>query len=282
MLASSAIRGSPRRRPIRGGIKRMAKSKVTEHAKILWLAEAQTVTRGRLSCFACTDCLGPAEYYIVENHIWKRASEGCELGKRSMLCLRCLSKRLGRELKFSDFPECGINGWLCSDEAKRAISRELTDAMKRRAEGHRLAMPKWTCPKIELLAEVKPGQWVESNKERVAEDLGSAMEMTVLADMADNFKRPDQAIESAFAGAKDGVLILGFEGGFDSHWTVVRGITTTELILFDSWVYTTFDRRKLVWSKQVKDVSKSKEIVVSPADLNWIGIRSEYAEVNVT
>jgi hypothetical protein len=118
-------------------------------------------------------------------------------------------------------------------------------------------------------------------KEQVANDFGAAIEMTVLADAADNFKRPDRAIESAFAGASGGVLILGFEG-FDSHWTVVRGITTTEVILFDSWEYTTFDRRKLVWSKQVKDVSKSKEIVVSPADLNWISIYSENAEVNAT
>jgi hypothetical protein len=118
-------------------------------------------------------------------------------------------------------------------------------------------------------------------KEQVANDFGAAIEMTVLADAADKFKRPDQAIESAFADGSGGVLILGFEG-FDSHWTVVRGITTTEVILFDSWEYTTFDRRKLVWSKQVKDVSKSKEIAVSPADLNWISFHSENAEVNAT
>jgi hypothetical protein len=118
-------------------------------------------------------------------------------------------------------------------------------------------------------------------KDRVADDFSAAMEMTVLADMADKFKRPDQAIESAFAGGNGGVLILGFEG-FDSHWIVVRGITTTEVILFDSWEYTTFDRRKLVWNKQVKDLSKSKEIVVAPTDLNWISIDSEHAQANLT
>jgi hypothetical protein len=43
-------------------------------------------------------------------------------------------------------------------------------------------------------------------KEEVADDFKAAMEMTVLADAADKFKRPDQAI--AFAGGNGGVLIL--------------------------------------------------------------------------
>jgi hypothetical protein len=117
--------------------------------------------------------------------------------------------------------------------------------------------------------------------EQVFNDVGVTMEMTVLADAEVKFKRPDQAIQSAFAGAKRGVLVLGF-GGFDSHWTVVRGITTNEAILFDSWEYKTFDRRNFVWRKRVKDVSKSKEIVVEPTDLNWVSIHSEQAQMNLT
>jgi hypothetical protein len=94
----------------------------TEHAKILWLAQAQTVAEGRLSLFLCDDCCGPAEYYGVEDHIWKRASEGCELGIRAMLCLRCLSNRLGRGLKMSDFPDpesCRINNWIYCEDLER-------------------------------------------------------------------------------------------------------------------------------------------------------------------
>jgi len=117
-------------------------------------------------------------------------------------------------------------------------------------------------------------------KEQVAKDFGAALEMTMLADAADGFKRPDKAIEAAFAREKNGVLILGFEG-YDSHWTVVRGVTRAELILFDSWEYKTFDRRKLVWNKQVKDVSKSNDIVVSPTDLNWVAVRPTAAHVKV-
>ena len=110
-------------------------------------------------------------------------------------------------------------------------------------------------------------------KARVADDFGAVMEMAVLAGAAGEFERPDQAIDAAFARAKGGVLILGFEG-LDSHWTVVRGITTTEVILFDSWEYRTFDRCKFVWSKPAKDLSKSKEIIVSSMDLNWIRIHA--------
>ena len=110
-------------------------------------------------------------------------------------------------------------------------------------------------------------------KERVADDFGAVMEMSVLAGAEGKFEQPDRAIAAAFAEARSGVLILGFEG-LDSHWTVVRGMTTTEVILFDSWEYRTFDRGTLVWSRLAKDVSSSKEVVVSSADLNWISVRA--------
>jgi hypothetical protein len=64
--------------------------------------------------------------------------------------------------------------------------------------------------------------------------------------------------------------------GLDSHGTVVRGITTTEVILFDSWEYTTFDRRKLVWSKQVNIQIESNRSVAYGFELV-----SKHAEVDV-
>jgi hypothetical protein len=108
-------------------------------------------------------------------------------------------------------------------------------------------------------------------KKQIAADFKVDIKLTVLADSTDNFKRPDHAMQSVFDKESGGAIIFGFEG-FDSHWTVARGITTNEVILFDSWEYVTFDRRQFVWSKQVKDITKSNKIVISPTDLNWISI----------
>jgi hypothetical protein len=109
-------------------------------------------------------------------------------------------------------------------------------------------------------------------QKQVAADFNVDIELTVLADGEANFKRPDQAIQSMFGQSDDGVILFGFEG-LDSHWTVARGVTTDEVILFDSWEYVTFDRRKFVWASRVKDISKSSRIVVAPTDLNWISMR---------
>jgi hypothetical protein len=106
-------------------------------------------------------------------------------------------------------------------------------------------------------------------KQKVADDFDVDIKLTVPC--ADNFKRPDHAMQAAFDKAKDGVFVFGFEG-FDSHWTVARGLTGKEVILFDSWNYVTFDRRQFIWRKQVKDIPKSNKIVISPIDLNWISI----------
>ena len=111
-------------------------------------------------------------------------------------------------------------------------------------------------------------------KKQVAADFKSDIKLTALANDADTFKRPDQAMQSMFDEKKDGVFIFGFEG-FDSHWTVARGLTVNEVILFDSWEYVTFDRRQFVWRKAVKDLAKSKKIVIEPKDLNWIHIDSQ-------
>ena len=106
-------------------------------------------------------------------------------------------------------------------------------------------------------------------KAKVAADFGVDLNLTIPS--AGNFKRPDYAMQSVFDTETGGVFIFGFEG-LDSHWTVARGLTANEVILFDSWEYVTFDRRKFVWRKQVKNIASSNKIVVSPGDLNWISI----------
>jgi hypothetical protein len=49
-------------------------------------------------CDKCTSSIG--EYYMVRNEIW--AASGLEPND-GMLCLRCLERRLGRELTLDDF-----------------------------------------------------------------------------------------------------------------------------------------------------------------------------------
>ncbi len=97
------------------------------------------------------------------------------------------------------------------------------------------------------------------------------MKLTAPFTRADDFKRPDQAMQSVFDTEKGGVFVFGFEG-FDSHWTVARGVTANEVILYDSWEYVTFDRGKFAWSDPKIDIAKSDKIVISPPDLNWISI----------
>ncbi len=63
-------------------------------------------------------------------------------------------------------------------------------------------------------------------KKQIAADFKVDIKLTVLADSIDNFKRPDH-MQSVFDKGSDGAIIFGFEG-FDSHWTVARGITTNE------------------------------------------------------
>jgi len=67
--------------------------------------------------FKCKDCkvnTGTiAEYYMVEDRVWKKA--GNEAG---MLCIGCLEDRLGRRLHTNDFSKCPLNfdpSWIKSD-----------------------------------------------------------------------------------------------------------------------------------------------------------------------
>ena len=55
----------------------------------------------------CADCgckKGSAAYYMVRDEVWAQAGGG-----RSLLCLCCLSARLGRKLQRDDFNEAPIN-----------------------------------------------------------------------------------------------------------------------------------------------------------------------------
>ena len=66
-------------------------------------------------------------------------------------------------------------------------------------------------------------------RRHVARDFKVDMKLTAPFARADDFKRPDQAMQSVFDTEKGGVFVLGFEG-FDSHWTVARGLTANEVI----------------------------------------------------
>lgn len=52
--------------------------------------------------FGCRDCgIDPVYIYMIKHETWY----GLGLGSRDNLCIPCLSKRLGRPLKDSDFTD---------------------------------------------------------------------------------------------------------------------------------------------------------------------------------
>lgn len=58
--------------------------------------------------FLCADCKANTmndEYYMVTDKIWQEA----KAPERSMLCIGCLEKRLGRELVKTDFVNSAVN-----------------------------------------------------------------------------------------------------------------------------------------------------------------------------
>jgi hypothetical protein len=57
------------------------------------------------------------EYYMVHNRLWLKANPG-DAGK---LCIGCLERRLGRQLKPNDFTDCSLNNF--PRGSKRLISR---------------------------------------------------------------------------------------------------------------------------------------------------------------
>jgi hypothetical protein len=55
----------------------------------------------RWHCLDCgVDTIKSGHYYMVRNHVW--AQSGCS-PNGGMLCLYCLTRRLGRKLKPKDF-----------------------------------------------------------------------------------------------------------------------------------------------------------------------------------
>ena len=61
----------------------------------------------RTTAFSCIDCGRDTndEYYMVWDHIWKKANPDME----GMLCISCIEERLGRELTWRDFTTAPLN-----------------------------------------------------------------------------------------------------------------------------------------------------------------------------
>ena len=84
--------------------------------------------------FKCADCLTNTsrigEYFMVTKEIWslawsgwRRPRDGVRRGRQSMLCIRCLERRIGRTLTHADFTDAPVNdpGW--SDKSERLLDR---------------------------------------------------------------------------------------------------------------------------------------------------------------
>jgi len=71
--------------------------------KLIALLEryGQGIKRGRFGCVACgKDTNKSGEYYMVRDKVWAASGLGPHDG---MLCLRCLERRIGREINIEDF-----------------------------------------------------------------------------------------------------------------------------------------------------------------------------------
>jgi hypothetical protein len=73
--------------------------------------------------FTCLDCGvdtssdGIAEYYVVNDELWRSANPA----GAGMLCVECIEKRIGRKLERDDFVDCLVN----TDPAFRKSTRLL-------------------------------------------------------------------------------------------------------------------------------------------------------------
>ena len=58
--------------------------------------------------YACIDCgVNTADnnnYYMIHNELWAQYG-----AKQDVLCFKCLEKRMGRKLKYTDFNDAPIN-----------------------------------------------------------------------------------------------------------------------------------------------------------------------------
>ncbi len=64
------------------------------------------VKRGKFLCLDCGwDVRKTGEYYMLRDALWKRINPADD----GMLCIACAEKRLGRQLKPSDFTDAPCN-----------------------------------------------------------------------------------------------------------------------------------------------------------------------------
>ena len=58
--------------------------------------------------YACADCgINTSDnnnYYMIHNKLWEQYG-----AKQDILCFKCLEKRMGRKLKYTDFNDAPIN-----------------------------------------------------------------------------------------------------------------------------------------------------------------------------
>jgi hypothetical protein len=80
-----------------------------------------------IDTFACTDCGHDTqfmhEYYMVNDCVWYAA---LEIDEATMLCIRCLETRIGRQLRSADFMDAPIN-WGVFRQSLRLRSRLTSD-----------------------------------------------------------------------------------------------------------------------------------------------------------
>lgn len=71
------------------------------------------MTKQEYEAFNCWDCtvntLEIDEYYMVDDELWRSATDELDTPMDIMLCIGCLESRLGGKLVASDFPELPIN-----------------------------------------------------------------------------------------------------------------------------------------------------------------------------
>lgn len=77
----------------------------------------------------CKDCKFStiSEYYMVQKELWKHAVPE---DPRCLLCIACLEKRIGRELKPEDFTDCPLNEINKEDPHWRNISPLLQKRLR--------------------------------------------------------------------------------------------------------------------------------------------------------
>jgi hypothetical protein len=79
----------------------------------------------------CADCGiatqpdsdGEDEYYLVDDRVWKAAGMGPLDG---FLCIGCIERRLGRQLRACDFTDAPVNAWTLLPGSTARLRDRLT------------------------------------------------------------------------------------------------------------------------------------------------------------